>query len=141
MSHHNAPILPQEKSQALSALIRITQNLLHLADSEAQALMQNDLTSFAILQDEKSQIAEHYAAASKEFRARIEEFRGADRTLLNRLEALQKDLGEKTSNNNTFVSTIYSRALLKTQSALITAQELGQRFGDTPQETNDNVEG
>ena len=55
-----ASILPQEPSMALNMLIRLTNNLSSLADREAQALAQNDMATFAILQDEKTLVTEQY---------------------------------------------------------------------------------
>ncbi len=129
MPHRNTTLLPQEKSQAISALIKVTQGLLDLAESESMALMQNDMTTFAILQDEKEDMAKRYTQASHEFRARLESFRGVDRTLLNRLESLQNALGEKNRNNNSFIESVRERAHMKSQSALLAVQELGQRYG------------
>lgn len=125
-SQKPAQTLPAEKSQAIGLLIRLTNNLVTLAEREARALAHNDMLAFAILQDEKSLVTEHYMKASEEFRSRLEDFRGTDKNLLDRLEQLQKLLSEKTSNNNHVVTQIYDRAQSKTQSALVTAQELGQ---------------
>jgi len=97
-----------------------------LAERESQALAQNDILSFAILQDEKALIAEHYAAASNEFRARLPEFRGMNPALLDRLEALQHRLGEAAKQNNASVSRIYEQSKENTQNTLLSAQELGQ---------------
>lgn len=132
-------ILPADKTQALNLLIRITQNMIHLAEKESQTLVQNDLLSFAIMQDEKALMAEHYVRVSEEFRTKINSYRGADKALLNRLEAAQKQLHEITSNNNIVVNGIYNRSRANTQSALLAAQEFGQarvRF----EKTNDNTE-
>ncbi|MCC6598369.1 MAG: hypothetical protein IT559_06235 [Alphaproteobacteria bacterium] len=131
--------LPIEKSQALNMMIRITQSLLTLAERESQALAMNDMLSFAILQDEKNLVKDQYIQLSEAFRTNIEAYRGVDKALLDRLESLQNALAEKTRSNNLCVNTIYERARGKTQSALITAQELGQQrpvsFAHAPQET------
>lgn len=119
-------VLPAERTQALSHLTRLTQNLSMLADRESQALAQDDMTTFSILQDEKEMLTERYAQASREFLTRLEEFRGIDPALLYRLETLQKELGEKSVHNNQIVSRMYQRARKNTQETLITAQELGQ---------------
>lgn len=120
-------ILPAEKSQAIQMLVRVTQNLISLAEREAQSLTQNDLVTFAILQDEKAIVAEHYTRVSEEFRSKLNLYRGADKNLLNRLEKLQNDLAEKTRDNNTIVSAMYERSRTSTQSALLAAQEMGQK--------------
>ncbi len=121
-----ANILPADKSGALNTLIRITKNLNALADREAMALAQNDLLSFSILQDEKEIVAQQYSRASGEFRINLNNYRGADVGLLDRLESLQKELGEKTKANNDTVAKIYERSKTKTQNALLAAQEIGQ---------------
>ena len=121
-----AGVLAREKTQAVQQLIKLTRNLADLAERESQALAQNDMVSFAILQDEKALIAEHYAAASNEFRARLPEFRGMNPALLDRLESLQVRLGEAARQNNDAVKRMYDQSKENTQNTLISAQELGQ---------------
>lgn len=121
-----AGILAREKTQAIQQLIKLTHNLTDLAERETQALAQNDMISFAILQDEKALISEHYAAASQEFRNRLPEFRGMNPALLDRLESLQNRLGDAARQNNETVKRLYERSKENTQSTLISAQELGQ---------------
>ena len=135
-------ILAREKTQAVQQLIKLTHNLTDLAERESQALAQNDLVSFAILQDEKAMIAEHYAAASQEFRDRLPEFRGMNPALLDRLENLQNRLGEAARHNNEVVQRMYEQSKESTQNTLISAQELGQmkptRFAnDTAPQTDE----
>ena len=138
-----AGVLAREKNQAVQQLIKLTRNLTDLAERESQALAQNDMVSFAILQDEKALIAEHYAAASSEFRARLPEFRGMNPDLLDRLESLQVRLGESARHNNDAVKRIYSQSKENTQNTLISAQELGQskpmRFANDMGETTNEV--
>lgn len=122
----NEGILAREKTQAVQQLIKLTHNLTDLAERESQALAQNDMVSFAILQDEKAMIAEHYAAASQEFRDRLPEFRGMNPALLDRLENLQNRLGEAARQNNDVVKRMYEQSKETTQNTLISAQELGQ---------------
>lgn len=121
-----AGVLAREKTQAVQQLIKLTRNLADLAERESQALAQNDMISFAILQDEKALIAEHYAAASNEFRNRLPEFRGMNPALLDRLESLQVRLGEAARQNNEAVKRLYDQSKDNTQNTLISAQELGQ---------------
>ncbi len=135
-------ILPQDTSRALNMLIRLTNNLSNLADREAQALAQGDMVTFAILQDEKALVTEQYMSASEEFRSNVNTYRGAEKSLLDRLENLQKELGEKTKSNNDTVQSIYERAQSRTQSSLLTAQEFGQdqriRFATQDTAVNEN---
>ena len=119
-------VLAREKTQAVQQLIKLTHNLTDLAERETQALAQNDMVSFAILQDEKALIAEHYAAAAQEFRNRLPEFRGMNPALLDRLESLQNRLGEAARQNNEAVKRIYETSKENTQNTLVNAQELGQ---------------
>ena len=120
------PLLPTDSRQALLELIKITQKLVEMADREAQALAQDDMLSFAILQDEKSFITERYIRLCEEFHERVQEFRGVDDTMLNRLDSLQKSLGDKSRANNEIVHEIYTRAQTKTQDTLLAAQEIAQ---------------
>ncbi len=119
-------VLPQDTSQALNLLIRLTNNLSKLADRESQALAQNDMVAFAILQDEKMLVTEQYVKASEEFRINMNTYRGAEKPLLDRLEKLQAGLGERTKTNNDIVHNIYEHAKSRTQSSLLAVQELGQ---------------
>jgi hypothetical protein len=119
--------LPKDPKQAAEKLIKLSRSLVDLAERETQALVQNDIVTFAILQDEKEFLTGQYAAASEEFRSRLEEFRSLDRAVLARLEELQKRLAEKTHANNAIVMQMRQRAVKNTQSTLLSAQELGQR--------------
>lgn len=119
--------LPESAAQAVQRLTKISQALLDLSERETQALVQNDMFTFSILQDEKELLASQYTKASEEFRSRLEEFRKIDRNLLNRLENIQKKLAEKTQGNNIIVTQMRQRAEKNTHKTLITAQELGQK--------------
>ena len=119
-------ILPSDPDSAVNALIKVTQNLLNMADKEEQALAQNDMLAFAILQDEKETISERYTRLSAEFRERLVEFRTVNKATIDRLDNLQKLLGEKTRQNNETVSAIYNRAKAKTENTLLAAQEIAQ---------------
>jgi hypothetical protein len=119
--------MPKDPKQAAEKLIKLSRSLVDLAERETQALVQNDIVTFAILQDEKEFLTGQYAAASEEFRSRLEEFRSLDRAVLARLEELQKRLAEKTHANNAIVMQMRQRAVKNTQSTLLSAQELGQR--------------
>ena len=119
--------LPENAAQAIQRLTKISQALLDLSERETQALVQNDMFTFSILQDEKELLASQYTKASEEFRSRLEEFRKIDRNLLGRLENIQKKLAEKTQGNNIIVTQMRQRAEKNTHKTLITAQELGQK--------------
>jgi hypothetical protein len=121
-----ARLLSQKPEAALQDMIKMTRKLVNMIGREAQALATNDLMSFAIMQDEKQIMAERYVEMSREFRARIEEFRGADSAILDRLEQIQKDLADATRDTNKEVGRVRGYALQATRSTLFTAQELSQ---------------
>jgi hypothetical protein len=56
----------------------------------------------------------------------MEEFRGADKALLDRLDILQKTLGEKTQANNAMIAEMKRKASRRTQDTLLAVQEMGQ---------------
>lgn len=120
---NDAQILPSEKTQAVQHLIKLTDSLITLSEREAQGLAQNDMVSFAILQDEKASLAEHYARASAEFRDRLHEFRGMSSALLDRLEQKQNRLGAISAENNAIVTRLYARAEENAKTGLKTARD------------------
>ena len=120
-------VLPTDAGQALKVMIQISERLLDITDRETQALVRNDAVAFSILQNEKEAQSGKYAKASEEFRSRLEEFRNVDKTLLNRLEKLQNDLGEKTKSNREIITHIFTEPKRKSKESLLTVQELGQR--------------
>lgn len=119
-------ILPEEKTQAVQHLIKLTNNLVQLGEREAQALAQNDMLAFAVIQDEKIIMAEHYAAASTEFRARLPEFRGLNAEVINRLSNTQTELGDITEQNNKAVEGVYERTKERTQKTLKEASKISR---------------
>lgn len=131
-------VLPAGKTEALKMLIKVSEKIMNLSEQETQALIQDDLAAFALLQREKSNLATQYAKASEEFRIRFEEFRAADPGLLDRLEKLQNEMGEKLRSNNEIVSRMFSRSKKKATESLITVQELAQQ---RPLHMNDDAEG
>lgn len=127
MAANNGGLLGGNAAGAIQILIRISRSLLSLAERETQALLQNDMMTFVILQDEKEILASRYAKASEEFRNRLEEFRSVDPALIKTLENLQIEIGDKTRRNNELVDRLGKRrARQNTQKTLLTVQELGQ---------------
>lgn len=120
-------ILSDKPDVAMQDLIKVTRRLVNLAGREAQALATNDLMTFAIMQDEKAQLAERYVTMSREFRARVDEFRSIDSSLLDRLDALQKELADVFKDNNKSVNRVMGYARETTRSTLFSAQELAQK--------------
>ena len=127
--------LPAGPVNAIQHLIRISQQLLLVAEKETQALLFKDMLAFSILQYEKEKLAMDYTAASEDFRNRIEEFRTIDKSFINRLERLQRELGEKATSNNMLVNQIYQSAQQKTEEGLAKANEFSRsktvRFAKT----------
>jgi hypothetical protein len=119
--------LPANATAAIQRLIQVSQKLVDLSERETQALLQRDMLAFAIIQDEKEGIAGQYTQASEEFRSRLEDFRNVEKSLLGRLEVLQKNLAEKTHGNNIMVVQMKQRAEAGTQKTLLMAQEFGQQ--------------
>jgi anion-transporting ArsA/GET3 family ATPase len=107
-------------------LIRLSQNLLTIAERETQALLTNDMLAFSIMQYEKEKVTGQYVTASQAFRDRLEEFRNTDRGLLDRLEKLQKDLSVKSNDNNRLVEQMRHRAHANTQKSMGTLRDLSQ---------------
>jgi hypothetical protein len=125
-SNIQVSILPTNAGGAIQRMIKISQSLLDLSDRETQALIQNDLLAFAVLQDEKELLADQYTKSSDEFRKRLHEFRSVDKTLIKKLEILQNKLADKAQENNMFVERMKTRAERNTQKTLLTVQELAQ---------------
>ena len=107
--------LPSTPAAAVQHLVRLSQSLLTIAEKETQALLTNDMLAFSIMQYEKEKLASQYVMASEAFRERIEEFRGTDRGLLDKLEKIQKELSMKASDNNALVNQMRERAQANTQ--------------------------
>ncbi|MFP4312697.1 MAG: hypothetical protein ACLFR0_00095 [Alphaproteobacteria bacterium] len=138
-------LLPADKDQALTVLINITENLINFSERESQVLAQNDMMTLAVMQDEKTLITQRYVALSTEFRKRLEEFRGVNPALLDRLETLQNTLGENSRHNNTIIGQMQDRAKKKTEGVLMNAHKLGQSHpvkfaGDTLLALNEQKE-
>lgn len=123
----SAKLLSDKPEAALQDMIKMTRRLVNLAAREAQALATNDLMSFAIMQDEKNVLAERYVEMSREFRARIEDFRGIDDTILDRLEQIQKDLADATRDTNKEIHRVRGYAMQATRNTLFSAQEISQK--------------
>ncbi len=118
---------PFNATAAVQQLIRVTQKLVDLSERETKALLQRDMLAFSILQDEKESVTGQYMKASEEFRNRIEDFRGVEKTLIGRLEMLQRTLSEKSVGNNVMVEQMQRHAQNNTHRTLLMAQEFGQQ--------------
>lgn len=123
---HN-DLLPEDTHKALQVLIRYSERLHDITEKQTQALVQNDILGFAVLVQEQEVVSTDYAQACTEFRARLDEFRKADKTLISKLEVLQKQIGEKARSNNIIVEKMQDRSAKKAQSSLISVQELAKQ--------------
>ncbi len=139
LSKHSKASLPSTPAAAVQHLIRLSQSLLTIAEKETQALLTKDMLAFSIMQYEKEKLAGQYMMASEAFRERLEEFRNADRGLLNKLEKLQKDLSVKASDNNRLVEQMRERAQMNTQRSMGAIRDLSQnvrvRYDDIQKST------
>ena len=134
----NDNVLPADTHMAMQALIKISNTLTGLAETETQMLVRNDMLGFSMLQNEKEELVNRYVKASSEFKDRSHEFRGLDTTLINRLDTIQKTLGERTKSNNLIVKRMNQKSEEKTMDSLLAVQELSQtvhkRFPDSDTE-------
>ena len=122
----NDNILPADTHMAVQQMIKLSSDLVDVAENETQKLVQNDMLGFAMLQDDKEKLVGHYVQASQEFQTRLEEFRGTDENLLNRLDTLQKTLGERTKSNNVIVKRLNEKSEKNTMDSLLAVQEIAQ---------------
>lgn len=124
--NNGAPLLPHDPKAALQAIAQMANTLIDFADEETQVLIKDDWISFSSMQGSKERLAERYAQACHEFQTRIEDFRGSDQRMLNRLDALQKELGEKMQSNNVLIEQMHHRAMGNTHKTLLAVQEIAQ---------------
>ncbi|MCC7305724.1 MAG: hypothetical protein IT558_05635 [Alphaproteobacteria bacterium] len=123
--------LPAQPVAAVQHLIRITTSLMRVAEKETQSLLLGDTMAFAILQYEKEKLAGDYVRSSEEFRSRLEEFRNVDKRLLDQLEKQQKDLAEKSRDNNELAHQIQRRMKIAKEGAIAHPRMGRVRFSET----------
>lgn len=99
-----AAILPQDTNEAVKALIAITDRLTEIMEDDNRAITLRDPVLLAANDREKDQLAEKYRLAAAEFRMRLEEFRSADKALLDELHEAQTALGDLTKGNLDFIA-------------------------------------
>lgn len=121
------PYLPSSAKEAVFRMIEISKKLITVCERESQALLQQDVATLSIVEDEKEILADKYMKASEEFRARLEDFRSVDAALLNKLEDLQGVLAQQAQDNNVLIEQMYKKSQTTTQSTLVSVQELAQR--------------
>ncbi|MCK6418093.1 MAG: hypothetical protein L6Q57_04030 [Alphaproteobacteria bacterium] len=121
-------ILPDAPLSAVQAMIKISEQLLNIAHRESQALVQQDILTLSVLQDEKEAAAHKYAAASQEFRDRLKSFRTVDKTLIRKLESLQNALADQSRANNIIVSKIQENAKRLTEKLMKPVTQINHRI-------------
>lgn len=94
-----AQILSNEPRQAVEDMITITEELIARIEIETNAVATNDGTTFTTNEENKEYVANIYEKAAAEFHARIGEFKKVDKGLIEKLDAVQKSLGQTTKNN------------------------------------------
>lgn len=119
-------VLPLNRDTALRELIDISRKLCELSDVEYEKLVEDDFVGIALLQDRKQALSATYAQASREFHARLEEFRDAPQSLLKQLEILQKTLGDKARTNATMLEDVIEKHQHNTHTTLLSAQTIAQ---------------
>lgn len=113
---------------AMREMIRISEKLVYIAEDETHSLVRGDLMQFAVAQKEKEKLSSRYTKASEEFRGRIEDFKKADKALVQKLDTLQNEIKQKTECNNRMIDQIKQKSMANTKATLMTAQDLGQRL-------------
>jgi len=119
-------LLPSDPHIALKAMIKTTEALIDFSEREAQALAKSDMLNFSIMQDEKTVITDRYVQLAREFQSRLNEFRGADPGLLDRLEKLQVELGDNAKHNNGIIDRMQKKSEKKATNSLLEIQEMSQ---------------
>ena len=88
-------ILPQQPGEAVKLITKTVEELLEVMEQESLAMMTKDGVSFTAAQDQKQRISERYEKMTEEFKQRIMDFRVVDKALLDKLDALQRQLADK----------------------------------------------
>ncbi|MCI5060940.1 MAG: hypothetical protein MRY79_07700 [Alphaproteobacteria bacterium] len=92
-------ILSQDPRQAIEEMIKISEELVARIETESSAVANNDGTTFTINEMNKEGVADLYQQAANEFHARLPEFKNVDKSLIAKLDEVQKSLGQSTKNN------------------------------------------
>lgn len=98
--------LPDDPTEAVKFVTNIAQKLIDVMEQEGRALTMQDGVSFTAAQEDKARLADQYQKSSAEFQRRIMDFRGVDRPLLDKLDAIQRELKTKTEENSAAMERI-----------------------------------
>jgi len=103
-------ILAENPNDAARRMIEITADLADRMEAETRAVAVNDAIAFSVAEKDKEAAADLYARAAAEFRSRTPDMKGKiDPALLDRLEAVQRDLGQVARSNVSLLETLPSR--------------------------------
>lgn len=91
--------LPNDPQQAVETMLKITEDLVSLIESETNAVATNDGTTMAMNEPLKETVIDVYKEAADEFHNRLAEFRNVDKTLIGQLTEAQNSLKQTTDNN------------------------------------------
>lgn len=91
--------LPNDPQQAVETMLKITEDLVSLIESETNAVATNDGTTMAMNEPMKETVIDVYQEAANEFHDRLAEFRNIDKTLISQLTKAQDSLKQTTNNN------------------------------------------
>jgi len=122
-------ILPENTDLAMRVLFDISKRLIDITDREEEKIAEDDFVGLSLMQDEKRALANRYETASLEFMNRIEEFRKMDKSLLGKLENLQKTLGDKARANAAKLEIMLEKLSQNTHTTLLNVQSLAQEGG------------
>lgn len=93
-------ILPEDAMAAAEKVIEVTNDLRNKIEAEINAVSMNDAVAFSIAENDKAKAAERYDQATQEFHNRADSFKGVlDDTMLDKLEASQKELGKMAEDS------------------------------------------
>lgn len=91
--------LSSNPEEALRQLCGVAQDLVALLREEGKALDSSDFSTFKTLQPRKAAVALAHEETALAFQDRALSFRGVDARLLDRLEALQHEIGSIGKEN------------------------------------------
>lgn len=92
-------VLPEDPTQAVNEITDIVKELIELTEKELTAHLTKDGVSIVAVQGDKEALTARYEIAAVEFVGRIDTFRTVEKTLLDELDRLQRDLAEKAKKN------------------------------------------
>lgn len=93
-------ILHENPAQAMKQLIDLAESLNTLLDQEANALiLMRDPVALSAIESEKEALAAKYEQSCREFKERLATFKTMPKPQIEKLYALQEQIGEKATHN------------------------------------------